>query len=90
MKIEFAPHFARAKCCASLATLHTDVFGFLTTRPNAEVAKVHPQAMPVILTTNDDCDLWMTGDWEKASKLQRPLADGSLKIVMSGEKEDFG
>jgi putative SOS response-associated peptidase YedK len=46
--------------------------------------------MPVILTTNDDCDLWMTGDWEKASKLQRPLADGSLKIVASGEKEDFG
>jgi putative SOS response-associated peptidase YedK len=44
----------------------------------------------VILTTNDDCDLWMTGDWEKASKLQRPLADGSLKIVASGEKEDFG
>jgi putative SOS response-associated peptidase YedK len=58
--------------------------------PRTEVAKVHPQAMPVILTTNDECDLWMSGDWEQASKLQRPLADGSLKIVASGEKEDFG
>ncbi len=27
-----------------------DLFGFLTTEPNAEVAPVHPKAMPVILT----------------------------------------
>jgi putative SOS response-associated peptidase YedK len=39
-----------------------DVFGFLTTAPNAEVAKVHPKAMPVILTTTDDCDVWMSGE----------------------------
>ena len=52
--------------------------------------KVHPQAMPVILTTKDDCDLWMSADWDKAKTLQRPLPDGSLKIVMSGEKEDTG
>jgi hypothetical protein len=32
----------------------------------------------------------MSDGWEKASKLQRPLPDGSLKIVASGEKEDFG
>ena len=46
--------------------------------------------MPVILTTSEECDLWMSGEWEKASKLQRPLPDGSLKIVASGEKEDLG
>ena len=28
-----------------------DLFGFLTCPPNAEVAPVHPKAMPVILTT---------------------------------------
>jgi putative SOS response-associated peptidase YedK len=67
-----------------------DVFGFLTAAPNAEVAKVHPKAMPVILRSTDDCDLWMRGDWEHASKLQRPLPDNSLEIVASGEKEDFG
>ena len=27
-----------------------DFFGFLTTAPNAEVAAIHPKAMPVILT----------------------------------------
>lgn len=31
----------------------TDVYGFLTTEPNAIVAPVHPKAMPVILTTRE-------------------------------------
>ena len=65
-----------------------DVFGFLTTQPNAEVAKVHPKAMPVILRTNDEFDLWMDADWEKSRALQRPLPDGALRIVFSGDKED--
>jgi putative SOS response-associated peptidase YedK len=28
-----------------------DLFGFLTTEPNAEAGSIHPKAMPVILTT---------------------------------------
>ncbi|MDQ8730543.1 SOS response-associated peptidase family protein [Bradyrhizobium sp. LHD-71] len=67
-----------------------DVFGFLTCAPNAEVAKVHPQAMPVILTTDEQFDLWMMANWDKAKTLQRPLQDGALMIVASGEKEDQG
>ena len=35
-----------------------DLFGFLTTEPNAEVATVHPQAMPVILTTEEEREVW--------------------------------
>ena len=34
-----------------------DLFGFLTTDPNAEVATVHPQAMPAILTTEEEREL---------------------------------
>jgi putative SOS response-associated peptidase YedK len=46
--------------------------------------------MPVILTTRDEIDLWMTAPAADALKLQRPLADGALRIIARGEKEDEG
>jgi putative SOS response-associated peptidase YedK len=64
------------------------LFGFLTTNANAEVGAVHPKAMPVILTTETEIEHWMTAPAQEALKLQRPLPDGSLRIVMTGEKED--
>jgi putative SOS response-associated peptidase YedK len=67
-----------------------DIFGFLTTEPNKEVGAIHPKAMPVILTTGDEIDIWMTAPADDALKLQRPLADGALRIVARGEKEDKG
>jgi putative SOS response-associated peptidase YedK len=66
------------------------VFGLLTTKANKEVAAIHPRAMPVILTSQDEIEQWMTADAPQALKLQRPLPDGALKIVMTGEKEDKG
>jgi putative SOS response-associated peptidase YedK len=35
------------------------VFGFLTTAPNAVVEPIHIKAMPVILTTDEERDVWM-------------------------------
>jgi putative SOS response-associated peptidase YedK len=35
------------------------VYGFLTTSPNAVVEPIHPKAMPVILTTDEERDVWM-------------------------------
>ncbi|MDC7684714.1 SOS response-associated peptidase [Asticcacaulis sp. BYS171W] len=66
----------------------TDLFAFLTTEPNAEVAAVHPKAMPVILTQADELEAWLNLPWEEAKKLQRPLPDDSLKIVRLGGKTD--
>ena len=43
-----------------------DLFGFLTTEPNAEVAIVHLQAMPAILTTEDERDVWLRAPWDEA------------------------
>ena len=65
-----------------------ELFGFLTTEANAVVAPIHPKAMPVILTTPTEVDLWLAADAPKALELQRPLPDDALKIVASGEKED--
>ena len=67
-----------------------DIFAFLTTAPNAEVGTIHPKAMPVILRTPDEIDAWMTAPAAAALKLQRPLPDGSLRIVALGTKEDGG
>jgi putative SOS response-associated peptidase YedK len=44
--------------------------------------------MPVILTTPDEVETWMTAPPDEALRLQRPLPDGSLRIVARGVKED--
>ena len=59
-----------------------------TTDANAEVAAIHPKAMPVILGTDDEIETWMTAPAEEALKLQRPFPNGALRVVMTGEKED--
>ena len=64
------------------------LYGFLTTEPNSVVAPIHPKAMPVILTTPAEWDVWMRAPWEEASQLQRPLPDPMLRIIASGERED--
>jgi len=58
-----------------------ELYGFLTTKPNAVVAPIHEKAMPVILTTQAEVDTWLTAPWSEAKTLQRTAPDDSLIIV---------
>ncbi len=49
---------------------------------------VHVKAMPVLLTTAEQCDAWLAAEPAEALKLQRPLPDELLKIVITGQRED--
>ena len=66
---------------------HT-LFGFLTTEANDVVGAIHPKAMPAILTSPAEIEIWMSAPAEDALRLQRPLRDGELAIVARGDRKD--
>jgi putative SOS response-associated peptidase YedK len=49
------------------------------------VEAIHPTAMPVILRTAQEMDVWMRAPWAEAGALQRPAPDDVLMIVARGE-----
>ncbi len=86
----FAGLWTRWTCVRKVAEgeVTCDLFGFLTTEPNAEVAAVHPKAMPVILTDPEEIETWLRAPWPEACRLQRTLPDAALLQVARGAKED--
>jgi len=62
-----------------------EFYAFLTTKANKDVDPYHDKAMPVILTTREECEAWLTQPFSE--NMQRPLPDGSLKVIRIGTGE---
>ncbi|KQP62798.1 SOS response-associated peptidase [Methylobacterium sp. Leaf112] len=64
------------------------LFSFLTCEPNGVVGPIHPKAMPVLLTTQEEWSMWLAAPTEIALELQRPLPDAEMRIVAQGARRD--
>jgi putative SOS response-associated peptidase YedK len=62
------------------------LYAILTTEPNGVVRPIHDKAMPVLLMTAQDVDVWLNGTLEEALKLQKPQPDDALVITPYIEK----
>jgi putative SOS response-associated peptidase YedK len=58
-----------------------EIYAFLTTSANGLMKPIHPKAMPVILTSWEEAEIWLNEPIDQAITLQRPLAEDRLVIV---------
>ncbi|CCM76883.1 SOS response-associated peptidase [Rhizobium mesoamericanum] len=64
-----------------------DLYAILTTEPNDIVRPVHEKAMPVLLQSREETEIWMHAPWEEAQKLARPLPNDRIVIT---SREPYG
>jgi putative SOS response-associated peptidase YedK len=58
------------------------IYGFSTTSSNAMVEPIHPKAMQVILTTDEERPVWMRAPWEaKGVAAAGRMTRGSSPVV---------
>ena len=67
-----------------------EVFAFMTTLPNELTASINHERMPVLLSTDEECDTWLTGSAKEAFALASSFPAELMRIVQSGaDREDL-
>lgn len=67
-----------------------DVYSFLTTRPNALVATINHERMPVLLSEEEQFEMWLSGSPQQAFSLVQSFDADAMQIVQSGaDREDL-
>ena len=67
-----------------------ETYSFLTTTPNSLVAKINHERMPVLLTREDEFDVWLRASPDEAFALAREYPPDQMLIVQEGlDKEDL-
>jgi putative SOS response-associated peptidase YedK len=70
--------------------LNLEVFAFMTTEPNELTVSINHERMPVLLSTDEQCDTWLSGSTREAFALARSFPAEMMRIVQSGpDKEDM-
>ena len=62
----------------------------MTTEPNELTASINHERMPVLLSTEEQCETWLGGTPKEAYALARSFPAELMRIVQSGaDKEDL-
>ena len=61
----------------------------MTTEPNELTASINHGRMPVLLSTEEQCDTWLKGTAMEAYALARSFPPKQMRIVSGADKEDL-
>ena len=67
-----------------------ETYSFLTTTPNALVATINHERMPVLLTNTVEFETWLTASADDAFALAREYPSQHVRIIQQGfDKKDL-
>jgi putative SOS response-associated peptidase YedK len=70
--------------------VNIETYSFLTTTPNELVSTINHERMPVLLTREEEFDMWLRGSAEEAFALGRQYPAERMRIVREGfSKQDL-